>query len=39
MRLASRAVGSAGGPGRAGRVVHTMGYPLKMEEFGGGFVC
>lgn len=20
-----------------GRVVHTMGYPLKMEEFGGGF--
>jgi electron-transferring-flavoprotein dehydrogenase len=22
----------------AGRVVHTMGYPLKMEEFGGGFM-
>jgi len=21
-----------------GRVVHTMGYPLKMEEFGGGFM-
>jgi electron-transferring-flavoprotein dehydrogenase len=27
-------------PGRTepGRVVHTMGYPLKMEEFGGGFM-
>ncbi|HEY2434169.1 MAG TPA: electron transfer flavoprotein-ubiquinone oxidoreductase [Vicinamibacterales bacterium] len=27
-------------PGRSepGRVVHTMGYPLKMEEFGGGFM-
>ena len=23
---------------RAGTVIHTMGYPLKMEEFGGGFV-
>ena len=22
----------------AGTVVHTMGYPLKMEEFGGGFI-
>ena len=22
----------------AGRVVHTMGYPLRMEEFGGGFM-
>ncbi|HSC27492.1 MAG TPA: electron transfer flavoprotein-ubiquinone oxidoreductase [Vicinamibacterales bacterium] len=22
----------------AGSVVHTMGYPLKMEEFGGGFI-
>jgi len=22
----------------AGRVVHTMGFPLKMEEFGGGFM-
>jgi len=27
-------------PGRSepGRVVHTMGYPLKMEEFGGAFM-
>jgi electron-transferring-flavoprotein dehydrogenase len=27
-------------PGRteAGRVAHTMGYPLKTEEFGGGFI-
>ncbi|NUR55476.1 MAG: electron transfer flavoprotein-ubiquinone oxidoreductase [Acidobacteria bacterium] len=23
---------------RAGSVIHTMGYPLKMEEFGGGFI-
>jgi len=23
---------------RAGRVIHTMGYPLKMDEFGGGFI-
>jgi electron-transferring-flavoprotein dehydrogenase len=22
----------------AGRVIHTMGYPLKMDEFGGGFI-
>jgi electron-transferring-flavoprotein dehydrogenase len=22
----------------AGTVIHTMGYPLKMEEFGGGFI-
>ena len=22
----------------AGSVIHTMGYPLKMEEFGGGFI-
>src|SRR5947207_1130248 len=26
------------GRSEAGRVVHTMGYPLKMEEFGGGFM-
>jgi electron-transferring-flavoprotein dehydrogenase len=27
-------------PGRvaAGTVIHTLGYPLKMEEFGGGFI-
>ena len=23
---------------RAGTVIHTMGYPLRMEEFGGGFI-
>ena len=23
---------------RAGRVIHTMGYPLRNEEFGGGFI-
>jgi len=23
---------------RAGSVIHTMGYPLKMDEFGGGFI-
>ena len=31
-------VGSAEGPPRAGTVIHTMGYPLRMEEFGGGFI-
>jgi electron-transferring-flavoprotein dehydrogenase len=32
------AVGGAVRPLAAGTVIHTLGYPLRMEEFGGGFI-
>ena len=28
----------AGSPRSRARVIHTLGYPLRMEEFGGGFI-
>ena len=31
-------VGTSEGRLAPGTVIHTLGYPLKMEEFGGGFI-
>jgi electron-transferring-flavoprotein dehydrogenase len=37
-RSVEGAVGGAAGRVAPGTVMHTMGYPLRFEEFGGGFI-